>query len=711
MLLVNDADIITQSNNCFAVYKDSTNSPFTEDKFIKKSFPALLEETHRKYPYTVKIPKSLKDMMAGDFTPAKEFVIEKPFEGPYGPYWFGDSTKGVKFRMGYKNGDSRYICNETLGDVTVHGMLAGATGQGKSVSMNVAIYTMCQEYAPWELKLTLSDAKIVEFKNIAVNNPLPHIVAVAATSDVDYLLSVLETVYKEMRTTNSMFTVASKVFGHAVSNIKDFREVTGLALPRNVLVFDEYQTMFKNAKKLAGKVAEVIDLIARLGRNTGYHLFLGSQEVGSDLPKETMGNISLRCALGCTARVSELLIGNSEAASNLGKKGNLLINTNSEMHNKLDNVFIKVPYITPNNMKEISGYTMQTAKDVDFSQFMRFYDEQAFLYEDAWVQYLRGFPVRKDTIYLGEPSFITEDPEQCIKLKMTGKEIENIAVLTNNLTHLKRLFMMLKYNILRTPGVNNLIMCADRMYIEDCNAKELSEKFFFEEGNAETSTMLQVVDSLIYKRKLCLRADANVFTSPRTEASTDELFYQVFEKGSEFDTVTNRSRCYYYIALINSDVELKSHLNSKADSEVFLKIIQSCLQMCKLYGASDVALTEAKLPPVYAWMLGVNRILGLGRDARQREVDRVKKLLLDCSEVGVRFILFTTTFEELTSWRSAIRWYLLDDTPQTELSKIKCEIYPEQKGPGLAVVFDSLNPINGCSKFKKMFFKDELPPL
>ncbi len=44
--------------------------------------------------------------------------------------------------------DSRFIGDYRIGDTNPHGILAGSTGQGKSVTLNAYIYGMCYMYAP-----------------------------------------------------------------------------------------------------------------------------------------------------------------------------------------------------------------------------------------------------------------------------------------------------------------------------------------------------------------------------------------------------------------------------------------------------------------------------------------------------------------------------------------------------------------------------------
>ena len=392
MIQIDNSDITEQHSDFLKSYASAASAPLVIHDFIAKSFPKLEERAYadrvkklkkagvidpQPFPYEVKIPKSLQEMIDGDFEPKKLLRINEPIKGPYSNIWFGDTTDGIFFRWGYVNGDSRKISTEGLNDKTVHGFLGGATGTGKSVTMNAIIFGACMEYPPWELTLTLSDAKIVEFKTIATSQPMPHIDIVAATSDVDYMLSMLEEKRKEMKLRQSVFTKAAKVFGRPIKNIMEFREVTGLCMPRVMMVFDECTAMFQNAGKRANKIGEAIDNIARLGRNAGFHLLLASQEISSDLPDKTMANLTLRGAMGCTGPISEKILGNDEAVMNLGQKGKLITNTSaSQKNNKPLNVAIRVPWLPPESLNEIANCTIKLGKELGVTPVMRFYDEE-----------------------------------------------------------------------------------------------------------------------------------------------------------------------------------------------------------------------------------------------------------------------------------------------------------------------------------------------
>lgn len=64
----------------------------------------------------------------------------------------------------FKMENARTSATVTVGDEVVHAMLGGATGAGKSVTLNSIIASGMLEYSPWELEFYLMDMKIVELR-------------------------------------------------------------------------------------------------------------------------------------------------------------------------------------------------------------------------------------------------------------------------------------------------------------------------------------------------------------------------------------------------------------------------------------------------------------------------------------------------------------------------------------------------------------------
>lgn len=715
MYKISNRDISINHNLIVNAISSGKTAALFEEDFIKKSFPVIERDLDIKYPYEIKLPKTINDMLKGDFSPSRVIKIDGPIKGPWSNIWFGNSKKGIFLHgAGYVNGDSRYICTQKLDDADIHMILAGATGQGKSATLNAIIIGICMEYAPWEVNLTMCDAKIVEFKTYALKIPMPHIRSVAATGDADYLISVLSNLVHEMNQMNSVFTVAG------VKNIKGFREITGLTIPQNIIIIDEFQTMFKYAKKRSGEILGLLDSFARLGRNTGYHLILASQELGSDIPKSMLGNIKVRGALGCFADVSTQILGNDGAAANYGTKGRLIINNQPSMeNNKSLNTTVRVPFIDDKPLLDVGKYIIQVGNKFKLDHNMSFYDEQALIYEQDYKDYLSQFNLSKNSLYFGEPSFVMSG-EQCVHIDFSGNDVENLLVLVNNATHLKRYFKMLKYNIelVKKQGITNIVLLADNIF-SSCNPRSLvdSKSFYFEEKSFE-SKFFSIATGLVNRRRLCIAVDKSVFDLLQYNKTTDETFYQLYNAGSSMDTELFRSRCFYAIYLLENDESFSKafKLDTLSGQKKFEQekiILKMCLDMFDNYGCKDSKLTYDNLPMIYFWVLGLSKVLGIGRDSKSQKVTAFKKVLQDCSDVNIRFLMFTTTMEDMTDLISGIRYYLLDDVPSRELSKIKCgDDYPEQKSGGLGVFYDSMSnePNSKCKKFKKMFLEGELPP-
>lgn len=714
MIKVSNVDICTQTDVFVDGYRDASNAPFLEDAFMQKTFAVLEKRANRQYPYDVKIPKSFLEMADGDFSPSRVLTIKEPIKGAYSNVWFGDSTQGVSFRCGYVNGDSRYISEQALDDKTPHGFLAGATGQGKSVTLNSIIYGMCAEYPPWELRMVLSDAKIVEFKSIALNDPMPQIDIVAATGDSDYLLSVLETKYAEMQVLNGIFTKASQVYGQTIHNIIDFRKVTGLTLPRNVLIFDEATSMFANAGKKVNKLVDLIAKFAALGRNTGYHMLLTSQEVSSDLPDKTLANLALRGALGCTSKVSSKVLGNDEAKNNLGKKGRLLFNANNGEGDKDSNILVRVPYMPGTQSAEIARASIRLGEAFGVTPVLKFYDEQDFLYEDKYDEFLKTFPADGSKIYLGPPSFIMSGNEQCLSLKLDRSDNESICVMAGGTSGNVRLFKMLSKNVLRMPNSRSIVLCANSLFKNECDLEGLAGNMVYEDRSYRDSSAIQISVSTVYRRLLCIQVDEKVFKNPDVTEISDLQFYEHFEKGSEFDSLVNRSRWYHAKGLLESDNNLIEAFGLQRLSEDALhakttSLAETVIEMCAQYGASERQLVADDFPMLFCWILGADRLSGLGRDSRSDCTTEFKKVLMESTAVNVRFILFLSVFEEMTAFKRTFRWFLFDDEPETEISKLKIDEYPSSVSSVLAVLFDTLDIKNPCKKFKKMFLNGEQP--
>lgn len=706
LIKVDNSDIVAFKESVLSSYRAAKTAPLNFDKFMYKSYRTLASKANRVYPYTVKIPKSIDQLLRGDFSPAYEIVIEEPPTLEDGtPIWFGDSSKGLNLRFGYKNGDSRFISDEKLSGEKSHFLLGGATGMGKSSTTNSVAFGLAFEYAPWELKLTLNDAKVVEFKRYALGSLLPHVSAIAATTDVDYLISVLADLEQTMKRWNSVFAKAG------VQNLWDFRETTGLTVPRNLILTDEFQTLFKNAGKKLSKVVDIYDSFSRLGRNTGFQLYLASQEIGSDLPSNTLNQIKMRACLGASQNVSEIILGNDQART-VNQIGKLLVNANNSAGDKKDNVEYRVPYQSSSLFEKQKTELEKLGNKYSFAYPLTFYDEDSKVYESDFLNYVESFNNNKNKIYLGEPSFVVNDSEKAVKIEMTGEDVENILVLTNNSAHLERYCKILKYNFMTLKDrTRHVIFISDKMYESKCNISELSDGKLIDLRSAD-SLDLQSIFFSVYNRLIMVEADNETFRKLMFNGESDAIFYTMFQKGSKYDTELNRSRTFYMLGLIQSpDFKINIGLANLSDDEFKERRnnkIDTIIRAYDSYGCFYSKLTHDRLPDTYIWIMGMNKVLGYGRDTKDSYVEKFKKVLLDSSIARIRFIIFSTTMDQLSALRNGIRYYIFDETPEQELRRCNYDDYPQGKAAVLGVLYDMLAADEKTKKFKKMFFDDEI---
>lgn len=252
--------------------------------------------------------------------------------------WFGSSADGINIRVGDIKEKVEAI---RLDDNIVHGIMAGRTGSGKSCALHVLITSLMYEYAPWEININLADFKILEFSkygNTSFENEngefelamAPHVSKIAATDSMEYVLSVMYDMYEKM-------DIRQKVFAAlGIQKLSDFRKKYDVVLPREILIIDEFQQMYELASpKQVEIINQLIKMITKLGRATGYHLFFASQSLAGTIRNDVLANFKLRLCLSATEDISSMILGNEKAAEI--DKGCILANSEGgdEKYNKL----------------------------------------------------------------------------------------------------------------------------------------------------------------------------------------------------------------------------------------------------------------------------------------------------------------------------------------------------------------------------------------
>jgi hypothetical protein len=106
-----------------------------------------------------------------------------------------------------------------------------------------------------------------------------------------------------------------------VQDLNGYREATGgtPALPRVLLIVDEFQEFFVEDDKLAQEVALLLDRLVRQGRAFGIHVHLGSQTLSGaySLARSTLGQMAVRIALQCSEADAHLILSEENSAARL----------------------------------------------------------------------------------------------------------------------------------------------------------------------------------------------------------------------------------------------------------------------------------------------------------------------------------------------------------------------------------------------------------
>ena len=701
MLQMNLADITPQLNELEKRSTKLNPPPVLFYKYLKRVLEEDTIEFSTEYPRTIRIPKDNKYLLKGDFEPAQEIVIEKPItldEDKGGsPIWFCDPSKKAYLRFGYENLDARKLSKIELSSTFIHMFLGGASGHGKSVTMNSMLGALFHEYAPWDLEVHLSDAKIVEFKKYGTRHRIPHIGSIAATEDADFVISVLERIDKQMNERQSIFERAG------VSNLSELRRKTGLAIPRVVTAMDEVESTFRLAGRRAERIAQLIDNQARLGRSAGYHIIMATQNLSADIPKSALGQIRIRTCLGATEKVSKDVLDNNGAKDNYGKIGRLIVNTEvlSGGDTSLHNIKFQTPYITDDEFEGEMEFLERKAKELGYHRRMAFYDEnEIFTVErfdtiiDKSFERMRAAKEMegRSPIILGYPAFVTDDDDDLYKIYLDGKDVENILITS---TSSDRVAAHL-HNI--TKSLHNCgysILC----YTSDLSMQEwlYNPTQVVEARNAEQPP-LSNIGSLVRKRLFLLQVETSAKGATYSREKVEEQFKAA---GIPSEHWGNDLLARRYVAF-STLIKTKDWEDVKPLLPSFLNVYNEYVR-CK---CPISALTADKFSKAVFVVGDISKIVGYGRDTREKYLNYLKKAMQDSSRVGVLFVLFTRSMEGVTSLVSGLRYTIFDSPDSKEWGRARAE-EPRELKPVLALLFDSVDSANPQRKFKRTLLREE----
>ncbi|TDM04565.1 DNA translocase FtsK [Macrococcus carouselicus] len=199
-----------------------------------------------------------------------------------------------------------------------HALIAGATGSGKSVSINAILLSLLYRNNPSELKLLLIDPKMVE---LAPYNDLPHLIAPVIT-DVKAATESLKWVVEEMERRYKVFSDLH------VRNITAYNQKSPYdkRLPKIVIVIDELADLMMMAPQ---DVEHSIARIAQKARAAGIHMILATQRPSVNVITGLIkANVPTRIAFMVSSSIDSRTILDNGGAEKLLGNGDMLYQGN-----------------------------------------------------------------------------------------------------------------------------------------------------------------------------------------------------------------------------------------------------------------------------------------------------------------------------------------------------------------------------------------------
>ncbi|MDP1807987.1 MAG: DNA translocase FtsK 4TM domain-containing protein [Actinomycetota bacterium] len=204
-----------------------------------------------------------------------------------------------------------------IGDMP-HLLIAGATGSGKSVSVNGILMSLLLRARPDQVKLILIDPKRVELN---LYNDIPHLLVPVVTGPKDAAL-VLSWAVGEMEARYQLMADAK------VRNITGYNEIVAERfsdrepLAYIVIVIDELADLMMVA---AGDVEDAICRLAQMARAVGIHLVVATQRPAANIiTGQIKANIICRIAFAVSSQVDSRVVLDANGAEKLVGKGDML---------------------------------------------------------------------------------------------------------------------------------------------------------------------------------------------------------------------------------------------------------------------------------------------------------------------------------------------------------------------------------------------------
>ena len=202
-----------------------------------------------------------------------------------------------------------------------HLLVAGTTGAGKSVSLNVMLCSLLYKASPEDLRLILVDPKRVELNRY---NGLPHMLIKEAITDAPKVIRAMDWLISEMDNRYSLFSKCG-VNSIGAYNSKVLSTGQGKKIPYILMVIDEIGDLMLLVKN---DIEDRIQRLAQLARAAGIHLIVATQRPDVNVITGTIkANLPSRIAFAVTTTGDSMTIIGQGGAEKLLGKGDMLFSS------------------------------------------------------------------------------------------------------------------------------------------------------------------------------------------------------------------------------------------------------------------------------------------------------------------------------------------------------------------------------------------------
>ncbi|MFS0751134.1 DNA translocase FtsK [Oceanobacillus sp. 1P07AA] len=233
-----------------------------------------------------------------------------------------------------------------------HGLIAGATGSGKSVCINTILISLIYKASHEDVKFLLIDPKMVE---LAPYNGIPHLVSPVIT-DVKAATQSLKWAVNEMEDRYERFVEEGvrDIERYNQKMIKQGRN--DKKMPFIVIVIDELADLMMMSPQ---DVEDAISRIAQKARACGIHLLLATQRPSVDVITGLIkANIPTRIAFSVSSQVDSRTIIDSSGAEKLLGKGDMLFVENGAGKS----VRLQGPFVSDDEIERVATYARSIAE-------------------------------------------------------------------------------------------------------------------------------------------------------------------------------------------------------------------------------------------------------------------------------------------------------------------------------------------------------------